>query len=189
MGIKIASMSRLLKCANNDDIVTIRAVDMPTAILFTFESPTCGRVSQYELKLMELDIEHLTIPNTEYPCEINMPSVEFQKICKDLGQIGDFVKIFCSTECIEFSTQGDLGSGSVKLRQNSSSEDQAVQIRAADSVTLAFSLHYLNLMAKATQLSKNVCLSLSPELPLAIEYSIPDTGFLRYYLAPKINED
>ena len=190
MGIRIPSMSKLLKCANNDDIVTIRATDMPTVVLLTFESPTGERTSQYELKLIDLNIEHLTIPDIQYSCEINMPSLELQKICKHLGQIGEYLKIACSTGCVEFSAHGDLGSGCIKLRQNNnSSEDQTVQINVTDSVTLAFSLHYLNFMVKATPLSRNVSLSLSPELPLNIEYNIPNTGFLRYYLAPNINDD
>ena len=38
---------------------------------------------------MDIDSEHLGIPDTEYSAVIKMPSAEFQRICKDLSTIGD----------------------------------------------------------------------------------------------------
>jgi proliferating cell nuclear antigen len=47
------------------------------------------KVSEFELKLMDIDSEHLGIPGTEYKAIIKMPSGEFQRICRDLSVIGD----------------------------------------------------------------------------------------------------
>jgi proliferating cell nuclear antigen len=47
------------------------------------------RISDFELKLMDIDSEHLGIPDTEYSAVVRMPSSEFQRICKDLTNIGD----------------------------------------------------------------------------------------------------
>ena len=55
-------MSKILKCASNDDIITIKAQDDPDTITYQFESPNQERVSDYEMKLMNLDQEHLGIP-------------------------------------------------------------------------------------------------------------------------------
>lgn len=53
----------------------------------------CGaeedRVSDFELKLMDIDSEHLGIPDTDYAANITMPASEYQRICKDLSSIGD----------------------------------------------------------------------------------------------------
>lgn len=38
LGINMASMTKIMKCAANDDIITIRAEDQPDAATFTFES-------------------------------------------------------------------------------------------------------------------------------------------------------
>jgi len=54
---------------------------------------------------------------------------------------------------------------------------------------LSFALRYLNLFNKAATLSSQVSLKMSNETPLVIEYEIPKLGFIRFYLAPKINED
>ncbi len=39
---------------------------------------------EYDLKLMDIDQEHLGIPETEYAATIDMPSNEFRRICTDL---------------------------------------------------------------------------------------------------------
>ena len=68
-------------------------------------------MSDYELKLMDIDTEHLGIPETDYSCVVKMPSAEFQRICRDLSQIGDSVVICCTKEGVKFSASGDLGTG------------------------------------------------------------------------------
>ena len=47
------------------------------------------RISDFELKLMDIDSEHLGIPETEHSAVVKMPSAEFQRICRDLASIGD----------------------------------------------------------------------------------------------------
>ena len=47
------------------------------------------RISDFELKLMDIDSEHLGIPETEYSAVVRMPAPEFARICKDLSNIGD----------------------------------------------------------------------------------------------------
>merc|ERR1712130_79539 len=67
--------------------------------------------------------------------------------------------------------------------------DNAVLITMEDSVTQTFSLRYLNNFTKATGLSEKVTLRMGSEVPLGVEYGIADFGSLRYYLAPKIDDD
>ncbi len=64
-----------------------------------------------------------------------------------------------------------------------------VVINMEEPVTLSFALRYLNFFTKATPLGKTVILSMSPELPLVVEYPIDQTGHVRYFLAPKIDDD
>ncbi|CAK9300158.1 unnamed protein product, partial [Gordionus sp. m RMFG-2023] len=112
MGINMISMNKILKCAANDDIITIKAEDDGSSdvVTFVFEAPKMERRCEYELKLMNLDVEQLGIPFTEYSVVINMPSASFSKICRDLILIGESVCISCTKGGINFSCDGDLGS-------------------------------------------------------------------------------
>lgn len=64
LGINLTSLSKVLKCANNEDIVTIKATDEPDVLNLQFESAKTERFSEYDLKLMDIDQEHLGIPET-----------------------------------------------------------------------------------------------------------------------------
>lgn len=96
--------------------------------------------------------------------------------------------IECTKEGIKFSCNGDIGSGSVTLRQhtNVEKEDLNVDIQLGEPVSLTFSLKYLVNFCKASGLSGRVKLSLSAEVPLLVEYGLSNNSFLRFYLAPKV---
>lgn len=191
MGMNLGSMAKILKCANNEDNVTVKAQDNADTVTFMFESQNQEKVSDYEMKLMNLDQEHLGIPETEYSCVVRMPSMEFARICRDLAQFGESVVICCTKEGVKFSASGDVGSANVKLAQTSNvdKEEDAVTIEMQEPVTLTFACRYLNAFTKATPLSNQVQLSMSADVPLVVEYRIPDLGHIRYYLAPKIEDD
>ena len=58
-----------------------------------------------------------------------------------------------------------------------------------EPVTLTFALRYLNSFTKATPLAPMVQLQMSKELPVVVQYLIADMGYVRYCLAPKIEDE
>ncbi|CAM9920952.1 unnamed protein product, partial [Phaeothamnion confervicola] len=153
-----------------------------------FESEAKGRVSDFELKLMDIDSEHLGIPDADYKCSVRMPSKEFQRIVNHMNVIGDTCVISCSKEGVRFSSEGDLGTGNILVKQDSGvdKEEDKVVVTMEEPVSLRFALRYLNFFCKATPLSSTVTISMSPEVPVVVEYPIEGTGYVRYYLAPKV---
>ncbi len=70
-------------------------------------------------------------------------------------------------------------------------------IKVNEPVELTFALRYLNNFAKASSLTETVLLQISEEIPLVVEFALDDKppetpeqnkGFLRFYLAPKLDE-
>lgn len=68
------------------------------------------------MKLMDIDQEHLGIPDTVYDAEIQIPSGEFARIVRDLKDIGESVRIDATKEGVKFSSEGDLGNANVTLK-------------------------------------------------------------------------
>lgn len=190
LGVNTPSLSKILKCSGNDDIVTLKSEEDSDGLQLTFESPNQDRVSDFQLKLMDIDSEHLGIPDTEYKCNVKMPSSEFQRIIRDLQVLGDTCTIAVTKEGICFSASGDLGTGKIMLKHNSTvdKEDDAVVIDMQEPVELNFALRYLSMFTKATSLGPTVTLAMSPDIPVVVEFPIDTFGSLRYYLAPKIDE-
>jgi len=99
------------------------------------------------------------------------------------------VSIECTKEGVKFACTGDIGNGSVTLRQHTNVEDDKknVEINLSEPVALTFSLKYLVNFCKAAGLSDNVKLCLSNEVPLLVEYGLANNSYLRFYLAPKVS--
>ncbi|KAI1524229.1 DnaN DNA polymerase sliding clamp subunit PCNA [Pyrenophora tritici-repentis] len=192
LGINLGSLTKVLRAAGNDDVLTIKAEDAPDVVNLVFESPGSARLSEYDIKLMDIDQEHLGIPETDYAATIELPSPEFQRICRDLGALSESVAIEVSKEGVKFLCSGDIGSGSVFLKTNTdlTKPEEDVKIEMSEPVSLTFSLKYLTNFCKASGLSHTVKLCLSSEVPLLVEYNLGDkNSYLRFYLAPKIGDE
>ncbi|KAF2403897.1 proliferating cell nuclear antigen [Trichodelitschia bisporula] len=191
LGIDLTSLTKVLRAAQSSDILTIKSEDAPDVVNLVFEGKDQDRISEYDLKLMDIDQEHLGIPDTEYAATASMPAADFKRICSDLLLISEAVSIECTKEGITFKAEGDIGNGSVTLRQHSDLEnsDKNVDISLTEPVALSFSLKYLTGFCKATGLSNQVRLCLSNDVPLMVEYALANNSYLRFYLAPKIGDD
>ena len=89
LGINLSSFQKVLRCAQNEDILTMKAEDSPDVVNMVFENASNDRISEYDIKLMDIDQDHLGIPDTEYAANVKMPSAEFQRICRDLGALSE----------------------------------------------------------------------------------------------------
>lgn len=191
LGINTAQLTKILKCAGSNDAITLKADDSGDSLTCMFESPDKDRISDFELKMIDIDSEHLGIPDTDYTCTVKMPSAEFRRIVTEIGVMGDTVAISCTKDAVKFSVSGDMGRGNITCRKNTAvdKKKEAVTIHTEEDISLNFALRYLQQFAKATPLSDYVTLSMSPDVPLVVEFKIENKGYIRYYLAPKIEED
>ena len=193
IGLNVIAMSKVVRCVSSDDSVTIKADDNGDLVTLMFESKDGGKVSDWQLAGLDIDAERLGIPETEYSSVVRMPSGEFARICRDLSVIGDTVVISTTKEGVTFSSKGDLGTGKIALRQSAAIDDEedkgSVVIELQEPVSQTFALRYLSFFTKATPLADTVTISLSKDVPLAVEYAFGDLGHIRYYLAPKVEDE
>lgn len=89
LGINLVSLTKVLRAAKDTDILTLKAEDAPDVVNMVFESADTDRISEYDMKLMDIDQEHLGIPDTEYSANITMPSGEFRRIISDLKALSE----------------------------------------------------------------------------------------------------
>ncbi|KAI1718184.1 proliferating cell nuclear antigen [Ditylenchus destructor] len=194
IGLNLIELSKILKCAKNEDSCLVRYdEDDGDSITFTFED-VHGRKQDIIQKLMSIDAEHLGIPEQKYACVIEMPSVEFQRTCRDIGMFSDSLSITSAKTSgnIVFSGKGDSVTNTVTYSAGSATadddENEAISIVVREEVKVSYAIKYMNMFTKATSLSGRVRVSLSNNVPMAIEYGVEDNGYIRFYLAPKIEE-
>ncbi|KAJ7067794.1 proliferating cell nuclear antigen, N-terminal domain-containing protein [Mycena amicta] len=117
LGVNLASLTKVLKCAKDDDECTIKAADEADVLNLVYEAKNSDRIAEYDMKLMDIDSDTLGIPDTDYDAEVIMSSTEFARIVRDLGQLGESVRIEVSKEGVRFASDGESANGSVLLKK------------------------------------------------------------------------
>ncbi|KAF9078110.1 proliferating cell nuclear antigen, N-terminal domain-containing protein [Rhodocollybia butyracea] len=116
LGVNVGSLTKVLKCAKDDDMCTLRAADEADVLNLVYEAKNSDRISSYDLKLMDIDSETLGIPKTSYEARVVLSSSEFTRIVRDLSQLGDSVRIEVSKEGVRFASDGEAANGNVLLK-------------------------------------------------------------------------
>merc|ERR1712167_424318 len=155
---------------------TLKWEDDSDTLCFVFEGANDDRISDFSLKLLDIESEQLGIPEgMQYPVAVKMPAAEFMKICRDLKEFGDAIKIGCTKDGLKFSVEGDIGVGNVMVKpRDAEKEEEKVTIACEDTVDATFAIRYLNYFTKATPLSSTVQLSIANDQPLIVEYMLGD---------------
>jgi proliferating cell nuclear antigen len=134
LGVNLTSLTKVLKCAKDDDICTLKAADEGDVLNLVYEAKSesfgvflfggtevfrlgSDRIAEYDMKLMDIDADTLNIPETEYDVRVTMQSSEFSRIVRDLSLLGESVRIEVSKEGVRFASDGEAANGSVLLRQ------------------------------------------------------------------------
>jgi proliferating cell nuclear antigen len=190
LGVSIANLAKVMKLADNNDTITLQAEQDASHLKIIFENPKNERTTTFNLNLITLDSEHLAIPEIEYSSIVSLNSGEFSKICRELYAMSETVSVTTNPEFVQFSVDGDIGQGSVKLGQNEGDrkEDQTM-LQVTENIEQQFALRYLNMFNKASTLSTFTRLCLHDEQPLVVEFKIENLGVLKYFLAPKISDE
>ncbi|ODV93424.1 hypothetical protein PACTADRAFT_72717 [Pachysolen tannophilus NRRL Y-2460] len=190
LGIDLESFNKIIKNGNSSDFLTLIAEDSPDNVLIIFEDKKKDRVSEYSLKLMDLDSDFLQIDDMEFDATITMPSSEFAKITRDLKTLSESLQIIVTKENVKFSSDGDFGTGNVVLKGfvDMDKPDESIKIDMARPINLTFGAKYIADIVKGTSLSESVTIKLADKSPALFEYKLP-SGFLRFYLAPKFDEE
>jgi proliferating cell nuclear antigen len=191
LGMNVDSLGKIFKMCGPNDSLKLRWQNDADTVNFQCESSDEDRIADFDLKLMQIEGEHMEIPEQQYKVVAKLPSAEFQKICRDLKEFGETMQVSASKEGIKFSVQGDIGGGNVMLKPREAEKpEDKVTLSVHEPTTANFALRYLVTFAKAAPLSGTVELGLGPDSPLLVKFDLEaeDNGFMQFYLAPKIDE-
>jgi proliferating cell nuclear antigen len=191
LGMNIESLAKIFKMCGPNDSLKLRYQNDADTLNFQCECSGDDRIADFDLKLMQIESEHMEIPEQQYKVSVKMPSAEFQKICRDLKEFGETMTLTATKEGLKFSVAGDIGAGNVFVKpRDSDKPEEKVSVTVHENVTSNFALRYLVNFAKAAPLCGGVELGLGPDAPLLVKYELEkaENGHMQFYLAPKIDE-
>lgn len=192
LGVNLGAIQKILKCGDSNDVLTLETTEDQSALKFKFENSASDRYFEFQMNLMDISSEHLSIQDYEADATIIFGCSEFQKICRNLAQFGDTVKITVEKSHVSFSLAGQPITTNFNYSnfESAGKDGSQVSIECSEKIELSFALRYLNLFTKAAPLSENVKLCLSNERPLLVQFDLEDeSGDIKYYLAPKVDDN
>src|ERR1700752_2981408 len=160
VGVNISSLSKILTRVNDNMSILLKIdQDSLDIINVEFKGSANGYNCNYDLKLLDLEQDHLSIPELDYATIIMLPSTEFKKICQDLVVTGGdsmVITVKKNEKMARFTSVGDFGTCNIELEPRDLNDPEGpIMINAGDDINMSFSLKYLCMFTKATVLSEH----------------------------------
>jgi len=131
LGINVANLVKILKCAGNDDTIQLSAEDGGDVLKIKLSDQNESRVSDFAMKLMEIEGLQLGIPQQEYKASVEMPSAEFTRVIRDITSLGDTAHISVAKSGVNFAVSGDIGSVNLHMKASSADAPLAAHVPTA----------------------------------------------------------
>lgn len=194
IGVNMINLFKLIKTITNNDTLTLFIHKNDINHLGVKIDNDIKKASTiFKLNLLDLNNGNMKkIPPAEFASVITMKSSDFQKICRDMGNISDEMEIkavekhlilTCKGEFAEQETiLGESGNSGISFTELSNDIDSEI-------IQGLFSLKYLTLFAKCTNLCQTIEIYLKNDYPLIICYSVGSLGCIKLCLAPKVSRN
>ena len=109
IGINMINFFKLIKTMGNNDTLSLCIEEDNESVLgIKLENCEKNSITKYSLNLMDLHEENIHCPPAEFESVIQMPSVDFQKICRDMHNLGDNIEIQSLDNQLIFRCNGDF---------------------------------------------------------------------------------
>lgn len=187
VGVSMLNLFKLIKTANNSDTLTFFIDDVNMNVLgIVIENADKNSRTSFELNLMDLNEENIDIPPQEFGSIMTMPSVDFQKICRDMSNLSDTIEIKSVGSQLIFSCKGDFAKQETKLGETPDGVNFVKLNEATNIIQGYYNLKHLVLFTKCTNLCNSIEIYMKNNFPIVINFTVGNLGKLKLALAPKI---
>lgn len=185
IGVNTDHMYRIIKTATNDDTITfyVDQADQNTLGIL-LEDGEKKQVTRYKLNLLDRDEPDIQLPEVEFATHITMPSLDFQKICRDMTLLGaKTVEIHNVGSSLTFNCKGHFASRTTVMGDGEN-EFSIQKKEGNEIVTGNFSLPHLVLFTKCTNLCNNLEVHMKNDYFMMIRYVVANLGDVKLCLMP-----
>lgn len=186
VGINMLKFHMLIKTIQNGDILSLFIhKDDPNILGITIENNEKNVKTTYKLSMLDIDVVNVDIPPADFNTIITMPSAYLQKIIRDMHNLAEYIEIKNIGGKLILSCQGEFCCQETIL----ATETQNIQIKNNENtqeiIQGIFSLKYLSIFTKCTNLCSTVEIYLKNSYPIILQYSIASMGSVKLCLAQK----
>lgn len=178
-GINISNTFKLLKTITSNDVLTIE-INSKEFIDIEIASEYKKTNTKFQLKLLDINESRIEVPSVNMTSVTILSSVEFQRLCRDMSNIGQDIEITRVGKELRLKCEGDFAN-----------QETCIEC-AEDSVEMSglYSLKYMNIFTKASSMCASVqIMQEDGNRFLILKYNVANLGDLKFYLATKVAED
>ena len=194
-GVNLSSFTKLLKSVSKNIVTIFIERHDPYKLGLIVENVEKKRVSLFKVPILDIEFSDLKTPEVSHDTKIQIQSVDFQKLCRELITLGDIVEIQTDGINISFSAGSETGPGQVtEFCQNSDDDDSDFdgdddnfikrKRQRMQPFCEKYELKYLSLFSKSSALSTFVDISMSENKPLVLKYQVGNLGVLIFMVSP-----
>ena len=192
IGINMNNLFKLIKVMNNNDILSLYINENdPNKLGIRIFNEDKNAQTSFKMNLLDISEEEIKIPPAEFETELTLPSSDFQKLIRDMTNIGDSVDIKSVSDSLIFECEGDFASQETILNETkdkNKSEGLKFSLTSDPDKPIQgiFSLKYLVLFTKCTNLCNLIHMYIKNDYPLIIKYTVANLGDIKLCLSPNV---
>ena len=186
VGLNMLNLFKLVKTMNNNETLALYITQSdPSRLGIRIENGEKNTVTNFKLNLLDLDEEEIEVPPAQFSSVINIPSSDFQKICRDMSNLSNLIEIKSVDNQLMFTCKGDFAQQETIMGENTNGISYVEKQNSYDIIQGVFSLKHLVLFTKCTNLCNGIQMFLENDYPLIISYQVGSLGEIKFCLAPK----
>ena len=193
IGVNMNNMFKLIKTMNNNDILSLYLQENdPNKLGIRIFNEDKNSTTSFKMNLLDISEEEIKISPAEFETELTLPSSDFQKLIRDMINIGDTVDIKSFGESLIFECNGDFATQETILNETSEINNNeglkfSLTCDPSKPIQGIFSLKYLVLFTKCTNLCNLIHMYIKNDYPLIIKYTVASLGDIKLCLSPNVS--
>jgi len=185
-GVKMSLISKILSCLDDEMSICITNTNKDK-LMFELSGKIISK--KFELSLMDIDTERLSVPDVDHELEMTVNSNMFQGFVNQLSNFGDVVNICANENNFTMETKSeDQSETNMKIVLDTSDMEEYTVIEDED-VTSDFSLQHFQKIVSLGKLTSELKVYFSRELPIQIMFELSDESTVNLWLSPRIQDD
>jgi proliferating cell nuclear antigen len=190
VGINMLNFFKLIKTMSNSENLTLfieKGDENKLGIVI--HNPEKNSKTIYKLNLLDISNDEISIPPAVFDTQLALPSGDFQKIIRDMINIGENIEIKSIGSQLILNCEGDFASQETILGETDNGLHFTQKSPKELPIQGIFSLKYLILFTKCTNMCNQINLYIKNDYPLIIKYSVASLGDIKLCLAPNSSTD
>ncbi len=201
--LSVSNLLKLLKRTHNDESIEILYDEANKKLNITLRNKI---VRKFVTPTLEPSTEEVPTPKVPFSAKVKLAAASLRDIIDDTQAISDNVRLEVSPEKFTIKASGEMSSAVIEmdkgsdaileidLRQENDPKTGQPMVDPKTGTTVparaTYNLNYLGEIIRAgSGASEVTSLEFSTNMPIKVEFEMPQQGRLLYYLAPRIEAE